>query len=62
MLGWLSGRPAYHADPLGRLAEVTATLEESLGDKAQPLIDAGRLMSIDDLVDLTSTELSAIDH
>ena len=61
LLGWLSSRPTSH-DPLGRLAEVRSTVEESLGDKAQPLIDAGRMLSIDEVVDLTSTELDAIDH
>ncbi len=60
VLGWLRARPAYSADPVGRLADVTATLEESLGDKAQVLIDAGRLMNLDDLVDLATTELDAI--
>ena len=60
LLGWLSGRPTFHADPLGRLAEVSRTVEESLSEKAQPLIDAGRTMSIDDIVDLASTELDAI--
>ena len=39
---------------------MTTTLEESLGDKAQALIDTGRLMTIDDLVDLATTELDAI--
>ena len=60
VLGWLSGRPVCHADPLGRLAEVRSTVEESLGEKTPSLIDAGRMMSVDDLVELTSTELDAI--
>ena len=59
LLGWLSGRPTFHADPLGRLAEVSSTVEESLSEKTQPLIDAGRTMSLDDIVDLASTELDA---
>jgi predicted ATPase/class 3 adenylate cyclase len=62
LLGWLSGRPTFHADPLGRLVEVTSTVEESLGDASQSLIDAGRAMSIDDVVDLVSVELDAINH
>ena len=59
LLGWLSRRPTSH-DPLGRLAEVRGIVEESLGDRAQALIDAGRAMSIDDVVDLVSVELDAI--
>ena len=62
VLGWLRGRPAYGTDPLGRLAEVTTTLEESLGEKAQTLIEAGRLLTVDEVVDLASTELGAITH
>ena len=62
VLGWLSGRPTLHTDPLGRLAEVRSAVEESLGDKSQPLIDAGHLMSIDDVVDFTVIEFDAITH
>jgi hypothetical protein len=62
VLGWLRARPAYHANPLGRLAGVTTTIEESLGAKAQSLIDTGRLMSLDDLVDLATNELGALQH
>jgi len=46
--------------PLRRLAEVNRSVEESLGDSWQSLNDAGRLMPVDDIVELTCRQIDAL--
>jgi len=60
VLGWLRARPGYHNDPVGRLPDVTANLEAALGAQGQTLIETGRVMTLDDALQRTVTELDAL--
>jgi predicted ATPase len=62
VFGWLSSRPTVNLERRGRLTEIRSAAEESLGDHWQSRIDAGRAMSVDEIVELACSELDAINH